>query len=256
VPEVRPLQQVQPAPAAADEPLRLAAAPTGPSDGGGSAVPVYATRMPPAARLRYEIKRGALSGEATLDWQPRAGAYVLDMEGRAFGISIIGWHSEGALDAHGLAPTRFTDRRRGRDVQAANFQRDKGLITYSGPDVQYPLVPGAQDRLSWMLQLPAILKADAARAKPGSNISLFVTGARGDGDVWTFDVAAVEAVDVVGARVERTVHLHREPRKPFDTQVDVWLDPARSYLPVRLRLSVPKTGDANEFVLRDITSPS
>ncbi len=241
------------APDAASAAESMAPAPA--TAGGGVAVPVYPTRLPAAALLRYDIRRGVLGGTAELRWRPGTEGYELTMEGSAFSISIIGWRSAGVIDAAGLAPTRFTDRRRGRDVQAANFQRDKGLITYSGPAVTYPLVPGAQDRLSWMLQLPAILEADAARAEPGARTSLFVTGARGDGDVWTFAVEGIEAIDVTAGHVESAVHLHREPRKPYDTQVDVWLDPARSHLPVRVTLTVPQTGDSTEFVLRDTAVP-
>ena len=37
------------------------------------------------------------------------------------------------------------------------IQREAGRITFSGPQVEYPLLPGAQDRISWLLQLAAVL---------------------------------------------------------------------------------------------------
>ncbi len=216
---------------------------------GGAAPPVYATRLPPAAQLFYAVRFGAMSGRGELLWQPGPEHYEITLDASAFAVKVLAWTSRGGYDAAGLAPERFTDRRRGRDLRAANFQRDKGLVTYSGPAVQYPLLPGAQDRLSWMLQLPAIVAAEPALYMPGSRISLFVTGARGDGDVWTFNVEAQDDIALPAGPVSGALRLRREPRKPYDTQVDVWLDPARAHLPVRVRLSVPQTGDATEFLL-------
>ncbi|MFY9513454.1 MAG: DUF3108 domain-containing protein, partial [Rubrivivax sp.] len=212
---------------------------------------VYATRLPPPVTLRYELKRGALSGSGELVWRPAEGRYTAVMEGAAFSINVLHWRSEGLLDAAGIAPERFVDRRRGRDVRAANFQRDKGRITFSGPQVEFPLPPGAQDRLSWMLQLAAIVEAEPARFVPGAQVSLFVVGARGDADTWTFSVEAVEPLDLPVGPVAQALRLRREPRKPYDTLGEVWLDPARAHLPVRVRLSVPQADDSTEFLLRE-----
>ena len=74
----------------------------------------------------------------------------------------------------------------GREQRAVNFQHEAGRITFSGPQLQLPLLPGAQDRLSWMLQLPAVLEAEPALRVPGSEVLIFVAGTRGDGQVWTF----------------------------------------------------------------------
>lgn len=224
-------------------------------EAGGQPVPTFATRMPPAAVLRFELRRGGLTGDGELVWQPRPDAYAMAMNASAFGLPILSWSSQGGFDTNGLAPERFADRRRNRDVRAANFQRDKGLITFSGPTIEYPLVAGSQDRLSWMVQVPAIITAAPASFTPGTRIPLFVAGARGDADLWTFTVEAIESVDIIGGRVENTLRLLREPRKPFDTRVEVWLDPARHHLPVRLRLTLPQSGDSNEFMLKEMTFP-
>jgi len=251
----RPLDPALPLPeplpqAAPDAP---AASPAGelrvPRQGGGD-TPVYPTRMPAAATLHYDLLRGVLAGQARLDWQPAAQGYEARVEGLLFGMPVVAWHSQGGFDSNGIAPERFTDRRRSRDLRAANFLREAGRITFSGPPVEFPLLPGSQDRLSWMVQLAAIVEADPALRTPGTRITMFVAGARGDADLWTFTVRAVEPVDVVGATLPATVALEREPRKPYDTQVHVWLDPARQHLPARLRLTTLPGRDAIEFVLR------
>ena len=235
--------------APAEEPTTAAL----PPDSGGGDVPTYATRMPPAAVLKYELKRGALVGQAVLVWRPREDGYNLSLEGTVFAQPVIAWVSQGGFDADGLAPERFVDKRRSRDARAANFQRDKGRITFSGPRVDFPLVPGAQDRLSWMVQLAAVIEANTAHYIPGEHISFFVAGARGDADIWVFNVEAQVDLELPNSRVENALRLRREPRKPYDTMVEVWLDPARHHLPVRLRLSIPQTGDSTDFLLLQST---
>lgn len=216
----------------------------------GDALPTYPTRVPPPATLRYELRRGVLTGQGDLTWRPTPEGYELQIEGHAFGLSLLNWGSQGGFDAAGLAPRRFVDRRRGRDVRAANFQRDKGVITWSGVTSETPLAAGAQDRLSWMLQLAAIAEADPARLAAGARVLMQVAGARGDADVWTFVVGPRGGVDVAGSRIEGALALRREPRKPFDTGVEVWLDPSRHHLPARLKLSTAGGGDSLEFLLR------
>jgi hypothetical protein len=117
------------------------------------------------------------------------------------------------------------------------------------------LVPGAQDRLSFMLQLSAIVDAAPEKRVAGAQIALFVTGARGDADVWTFTVESVDAVDVPAGRVPGALHLRREPRKPYDTRAELWLDPARSHLPVRVRLSSAERDETTDFLLREVARP-
>jgi hypothetical protein len=219
-----------------------------------AAPPVYPTRMPPPARLLYELRRSGFTGRGEIGWRPEAGRYELTLDGRLFGMNVIGQTSRGGFDAAGLAPERFLDRRRGRAETAANFQRAAGRITFSGPSVEYPLLAGAQDRLSWMFQLSAIAEAAPRRLEPGAQVSLFVVGSRGDGDVWTFTVDRREALQLPAGAVPDTVRLHREPRKPFDTGVQVWLDPSRHHLPVRLVLS-GGDGEATEFRLSGVEAP-
>ena len=48
-----------------------------------------------------------------------------------------------------------------------------------------------------------------------------------------------------------TVRLVREPRRPYDTRAEVWLDPARSYLPVRARLSHGAGDEGLQLLLRE-----
>ena len=213
-------------------------------------VPVYPTRVPPSTTLRYVMSRGPIAGEGELRWQRNGGSYELRLEGRVPLLgTLLTQVSRGGFDSAGLAPERHTDKRRRRGEQAANFQRDAGLITFSGSPAQYPLMPGAQDRVSWMVQLAAIAQAWRGSLASGEHIALLVASARGDADVWSFRVLGTETVSLPAGPVA-AVKLLREPRRPYDTKVEVWLDPARHHLPVRARLT-DTNGDPFELQLSE-----
>jgi hypothetical protein len=228
-----PVPSVEVAAAPVEPPPASAAASVEPIALAAIDVPVYATRLPAAGTWRYALTRGIASGEAQLSWRPDAQQrYTLQLEGWIAGVAVLDWVSAGAIDPAGIAPERFVIRRRGRDSQAANFQRDAGKITFSGPTHEVPLVAGVQDRLTWMLQLPAVIEAAPQRFGTGSSVVLMVIGARGGADVWTFAVVGPEVVGETPA-----LKLVREPRRLRDLRVEIWLDPARGHLPLRALLT-------------------
>ena len=215
------------------------------ADEAGVDLPVYPTRLPQAGAWRYRLQRGLAIGEAELVWQPQpGGAYEMRLQGRIAGVTVLDWASRGAIDGAGIAPERYAIRRRGRDHQAANFQRDASQITFSGPTHELPLLTGVQDRLSWMLQLAAIVEAVPERFRPGSRIVLMVVGARGGSDVWSFQVVGPDAVADTPA-----LKLVREARRARDLQVELWLDPARGHLPLKAVLAPTEGGTPLELQL-------
>lgn len=219
---------------------------------GDAEVPVYATRVPDPARLHYRLQRGSAVGSGSLHWQRRGEAYELAIDAELQGVKVLGSASRGVIDADGVAPLRYADLRRERELRAANFQRDAGRISFSGPQIEYPLLPGAQDRLSWMIQLPAIVEADAALARPGASVTLFVVGTRGDAQAWRFEVQGSEALELPAGAVPDALRLLREPSRPYDTRVEVWLDPARQHLPVRALFTTVPGGQPLELMLSGI----
>lgn len=216
---------------------------------GDAPPPVYDTQMPPPFRLLFALRRGALSGQAELVMERAAAGYTLDLKGTALGLEVLGMSSRGTLGPNGLMPERFVDRRRGKDRLAANFDHAAGRITYSGSAAAQALWPSGQDRLSWMVQLAAIVEAAPTRYPAGSRIALSVSGARADVDTWTFVVQGRQRLVLPAGAVTDALHLTREPRRPYDTQVEVWLNPAQSHLPARARLTVLPGGETLELSL-------
>jgi hypothetical protein len=234
---------------AASRPPDVALGPTSAASASeGVELPVYETRLPPQITLRYGAKSGRMGGAAELVWQPTGGAYSASLTVSVMGIQALLWQSQGQIDAHGIAPDRFTDTRRRRGELAANFRRDSGRITYSGPTHEHPLYAGTQDRLTWLLQVPAIVAAAPQRFAAGSEIRLFVAGARGDADVWVLQVHGPDRIRVSDGREIAALRLSREAHTPYGTDAEVWLDPERHYLPVRARIG-DQTLELLEMVL-------
>jgi hypothetical protein len=219
-------------------PAALAAArPAAVAATGSEWLPTYATLLPPSLRWRYRMRRGLLSGVAVFDWQRNDAGYRLSLDGSVAGLPVFEWTSTGGIDAQGVAPTRLVMRTVGRAARAANFQRDSGRITYSGHDAEHPLLPGTQDRVSWLVQLAGVVAAAPARfAAPPAQIAFQVSGVRGDLGVWRFDVVGEQAIDTPVGRVQ-ALKLRREAERAFDTRGEIWLAAQHHHLPVRVVLS-------------------
>ncbi|HMN76914.1 MAG TPA: DUF3108 domain-containing protein [Burkholderiaceae bacterium] len=197
--------------------------------------PVYPTRMAPAFTYAYTLTRGAATGEAELRWEPQGEHYVASLRAREGGAEWLALSSAGEFDSAGIAPRRLVDRRRGRGALAANFRRETGTVTFSGPPIEHPLVPGMQDRLSWLLQLGAIAAADPS-VVAAAGVAMIVVGARGEADLWHFEPMGAPSLELAGGEV-RTLRFLRRPVRPYDTRAEVWLAPSHGYAPLRVQLS-------------------
>ena len=197
--------------------------------------PLYRTQLPPSATLHYQVRRGFQRGTGLIRWAVAGDRYRLVLEAQVAGLTLLMQTSEGDIGANGLAPVRFLDRRARRSAQAANFRRDDGRITFSGTGVEWPLLAGSQDRLSWMIQLAGIAAAEPERLVEGGRITMVVIGARGDAGVWALSYAGRETIETVRGTVH-AVKLVRAGRSAYDTSAEIWLDPERSYLPVHATL--------------------
>ena len=216
-------------------------------DEGGTPPPLYPTRLPAPVQLRYALNYNGQPGEAVLNWRHDGQRYAMELSGiaQAMGRPLLAQSSQGQLDANGLAPDRFVDRRRGGRQQAANFRRDIERIGFSGPSQQFPAWPGAQDRLSWLAQLAAILAAGHAEPE----LRLFVVDARGQGGAWRLQRLPDEHLATPGG--EAWLQLwQREPPRPEGLRVQAWLDPARGHWPVLLRFTALRSGDVVELRLQ------
>ena len=211
-------------------------------------------KAPESAVLKYQVQ-GLAKGmnywaSAEIQWAQDGKNYDARLEVSAFLLGARIQTSSGVLGAEGLMPTRFSDKN--RSELAAHFQRDKGLISFSANSPDAPLLKGAQDRLSVVLQLSALLAADPLRFPSGTMLS-FQTVSQREAEVWQFLVEKDELLQLPYGEVN-AIKLNRKPRRDFDQHIELWFAPTMGYLPVRLRIT-NANGDAVDQLLKSVEKP-
>jgi len=191
-------------------------------------------RLSGSKRLLYTLtsSKFPFSLNAELLWRNLGGSYSARVRYSAFGQSRM-QTSQGHITDTGLAPDRFADKY--RSELAAHFNWAQGTISFSANTPDAPLLAGAQDRLSVLLQLGALVASDPAHFEPGTTLSLQTVGPR-NAMVWLFTVMPAEALELPGGKLQ-TVKLERQPRDPYEQKIEVWLSPQLDYLPARVRVT-------------------
>ncbi|MGI4847273.1 MAG: DUF3108 domain-containing protein [Janthinobacterium lividum] len=220
--------------------------------------PRYTVNLPPSAELAYTLKASfsgiPLGGDAKVAWTnegdgaQRTYQVVTDARAALFG-KILDEKSTGAVDAFGLAPASYNQKRYRRDPSSASFDRQGRKISFGESDQTYPIKGGEQDRSSAIWQLISIARGAPAKFKPGSKWTMFVAGQR-DAEAWTFIVDKAEKITLAQGETA-TVHLIKSP--PADSKeqrIDIWLAPSLEWYPVRLRY----TDGNGDFIEQNLDS--
>ncbi|VWX60134.1 conserved hypothetical protein [Burkholderiales bacterium 8X] len=223
-------------------------------DGGGNGsregpVPI---RIPGSVRLAFAVT--AQQGAAPM--QGVFGDLLWLQDGRQYDARLAltflfktlrTQHSSGVIGPSGIEPLRFSEKR--KSEVASHFVRDQNTVVFSSNAPPVPLLPGAQDRLSVVMQLGALMAGDPAGHAPGGVIAVQTVGTR-DGDIWTFRIGEDERIQVpAGDYLARK--LSRSARKPFDDTVELWIAPELGYLPIRIK-QTQADGDFVDFQLREL----
>lgn len=208
--------------------------------------------LPAAARLIYRVSSNQfpyrLGGE--LLWQHKRPRYLAQMRFSAFGLSRT-QTSRGQIGADGLAPDVFSDQ--ARNEASARFERAQGKVSFSGNTPELRLLPGAQDRLSVLVQLGALVASEPRRFQPGTTLNIQTIGPSA-GEVWRFTVEASESLMLPNG-AQPTLKLMRHPREPGDQRVEIWLAPLLDYLPARIRIT-EANGDFIDQIWQSTETPA
>ncbi|GAB3540651.1 hypothetical protein GCM10027343_10030 [Noviherbaspirillum agri] len=215
----------------------------------------YKVNLPPSAELTYTIKakqKGVpVEGEGVMRWSASGGRFSVSNEARAMLVGkILDAKSEGTVDAYGLAPVTFSEKRFRREKATTSFDRTANTIRFTASEESYPIKGGEQDRNSAVWQLISIARAAPAKFKPGSNWTFVVAGTR-HAEPWTFKVVKREKVATPLGEMH-ALHIVRMPQADGkDQQLDIWLAPSLEWYPVRLRFS-DDNGDYIEQTLQKV----
>jgi hypothetical protein len=214
-----------------------------------------AFKAPESALLKYHVQGQAKGlnywASAELAWQQNGQNYDSSLTVSAFLLGSRTQVSKGTLGPEGLMPTRFGDK--SRSELAAHFQRDKGIISFSANSPDAPLLKGAQDRLSVVIQISSLFAGDPTRFPLGTMLS-FQTVSQREAEVWHFLVEKEELLQLPFGEIN-AIKLNRKPRREFDQQIELWFAPTLGYLPVRLRIT-NANGDFVDQLLNKAEKPS
>ncbi|WP_258186984.1 DUF3108 domain-containing protein [Variovorax sp. WS11] len=240
--------------AAAGDAAGTGSAPAGAAGSGAAAGQAEAPapmQIPGSVQLAFAVtgQIGAAPMQGVfgkLTWQQDGQQYDAQLSLNFLFKTIRSQHSNGVIGPGGIEPARFSDTR--RSEVAAHFMREQAQVVFSNNAPSVPLLPGAQDRLSVILQLGALMAGDPARYPPGAAFAIQTVGPR-DADLWIFKVEDDEHLKLQAGEFNAR-KLTRNPRKPYDDKVELWIAPELGYLPVRIK-QTQANGDFADFQLRD-----
>jgi hypothetical protein len=137
-------------------------------------------------------------------------------------------------------PEHFVEQRGKRPERWSAIDYTSVQVSFSGGQ-RVPLQPGSQDRLSMLLQLGLILRAQPQRLAAGQSITIPELGSRSI-DAAVFGSEGNEVLETPSGPLQ-TVHLVRRDGDPArDPKVDVWLGYDHHFKPVRIRLTDRRSG--------------
>lgn len=200
--------------------------------------PAYRAALPGSVELKYHVEalrdEKIIYGSGKLSWQYDGESYAAEGQASILFFTLLHFKSSGSIDEFGIAPVIYSEKRFRKAQTNTHFNRVANNISFSASTASYPRMGGEQDRASIVWQLTSIGRADGDRFAPGMALDFFVAGVR-DGEPWRFEVAGLEQTSVDGEQVEAW-HLARTPRPgSYEQALDIWLDPAREWYPVKLR---------------------
>ncbi len=194
---------------------------------------------PPSGDLQYDtFYNGMQNMIGTIHWRTDGRTYDLSVSMPVPFVGPFTYRSEGRIDAFGVAPDRYVEKRGKRPEDIAIFNREIRQVVFTRTPNNAPLPDGVQDRFSMLMQLSGLVRGNPSAYKPGVTQQFFVID-NNSGETWPITVIGDEQVQtqagIIGAR-----HFMRLPRRDGDTRrIDMWLAPSLGWLPARLVQTEP-----------------
>lgn len=195
--------------------------------------------VPPSGDLKYDtFYNGVQNQPGTIHWTSDGQAYEMVVSVPLPFVGTFSYASHGRVDAFGLAPDQYIEKRGRRPEDVTTFNRDAKRIGFTKTPATLALPDGAQDRFSVVMQLASLVRGNPGAYQPGVTREFFVTD-NDSGQIWPIEVIGDETVRTRAGFVEAR-HFMRLPRRDGDRRhIDVWLAPSLGWLPVRILQTEP-----------------
>ncbi|HEY3598312.1 MAG TPA: DUF3108 domain-containing protein [Paraburkholderia sp.] len=203
------------------------------------ATPGVKFSVPPSGDLQYDtFYNGVRNQPGTIHWASDGQTYQMVVSIPLPFIGTFSYASHGRIDAFGLAPDQYIEKRGRRGEDVTIFNRATKQIAFTRTPATLALPDGAQDRFSMIMQLASLVRGDPDAYKPGVTRQFYVTD-NDSGEVWPIETIGDEAVRLQQSFIDAR-HFMRLPRHEGDRRrIDVWLAPSLGWLPVRLVQTEP-----------------
>ncbi|MBV8260672.1 MAG: DUF3108 domain-containing protein [Paraburkholderia sp.] len=212
--------------------------------------------VPPSGDLQYDtFYNGMRNQPGTIHWSSDGQRYEMVVTVPLPFVGDFSWTSKGRVDAFGLAPDQYIEKRGHRPSDVTVFNRTDKQIVFTRTPNSLTLPDGAQDRFSMVMQLASLVRGDPDAYKPGVTREFYVAD-NDSGETWPITTIGDETVSTDHGYVTAR-HFMRLPRREGDKRrIDVWLAPSVGWLPVRLVQTEPN-GNQFELVWRGpLTAPA
>ncbi|MCP3710235.1 DUF3108 domain-containing protein [Paraburkholderia sp. CNPSo 3274] len=212
--------------------------------------------VPPSGELQYDtFYNGVRNQPGTIHWSSDGQRYEMVVRVPLPFVGEFSWTSKGRVDAFGLAPDQYIEKRGHRPSDVTIFNRTDKQIVFTRTPNSLALPDGAQDRFSMVMQLASLVRGDPDAYKPGVTREFYVAD-NDSGESWPITTIGDETVSTDHGYVTAR-HFMRLPRREGDKRrIDVWLAQSLGWLPVRLVQTEPN-GNQFELVWRGVlTAPS
>lgn len=229
-------------PAAANVPAQSAGAASEKSSG-------MKFSVPPSGELSYDtFYNGVQNAPGTIHWTSDGSGYEMVVSVPLPFVGTFIYASRGRIDAFGLAPDRYVERRGRRPEEVTTFDRAAHRIAFTRTSAALALPDGAQDRFSMVMQLASLVRGDPDTYRPGVTRNFYVAD-DDSGETWPIETIGDETVRTAAGYVSAR-HFMRLPRHAGDARrIDVWLAPSLGWLPARISQTEPN-GTQVELVWR------
>lgn len=195
--------------------------------------------VPPSGDLHYNtFYNGVENAPGTIHWSSDGNGYEMVVSVPLPFVGTFSYESDGRIDAFGLAPERYVEKRGRRPEDVTTFDRAAKRIGFSRTSTTLALPDGAQDRFSMVMQLASLVRGDPAAYRSGVTRAFYVAD-NDSGELWPIETIGDESIQTPEGYIEAR-HFMRLPRHEGDRRrIDVWLAPSLGWLPARIVQTEP-----------------